>query len=378
MDNFWNEIEVARNHFYEQKRLYHEALEGDMMQNLDLKLELCEISEKIQNSEDWKATTQEYKELVEKWKSIGRVASNEKNDELWKRFIDAQNVFFDRKKNYFEQIQQEQEANYAAKQALVEKAVALSTSTEWKETTQVFSQLNEEWKAIGRVPRELSDDIWQAFQSAKDTFFNAKRNNFEAHKLTLEDNYAKKSALVKRIETLKHSKAWKETTDELNELMTEWKSIGQIPREYKDDLWEQFIGARNFFFDRKDQDRTQRKQQFQDRLEGRITQTKDFLQKLEEQQADELQKIEEFKQSKEQLDLNNPKDIALKDHLEILIQQIENKLPGRAEKIKNVAQQLEEILDKKENDAADKERVPSNDSSVETLGGIQDGTPDEV
>lgn len=353
MDQLWNQIDSARNHFFDQKRKHQESFENEMMQNLDLKLELCELAEAIQESEQWKDTTQHYKDLVEKWKGIGRVASVEKNEELWKRFMNAQNYFFNRKKDNFESIQQEQQQNLQAKLQIIEKAKAISDSTDWKTTTQIYAQLSEEWKQIGRVPREDADNIWKAFQDAKDYFFNNKRIQFESHKLTLEDNYAKKSALLKRMEMLKNSRDWKEATDEINELMNDWKAVGPIPREYKDDLWEQFIAARNLFFNRKDEDRTNRKQQFFQRLDSRIEQTKDFLLKLEEQQQDEFQKLDEFKQNILKLDDNNAKDQSLKAHILQLIQQIEQKLPGRAAKIEDVKTQLAEILQKKEAQSSD-------------------------
>src|SRR5690606_23132331 len=113
---------------YENKRKNQEAYESQMMHNLDLKLELCEKAEALSLSKEWKDTTQKYKELNEEWKTIGRVASAEKNEELWNRFISAQNIFFDRKKENFERINAEQDQNLTLKKAIVEKAVTLQNN----------------------------------------------------------------------------------------------------------------------------------------------------------------------------------------------------------------------------------------------------------
>lgn len=348
METLWAKIEDARNHFYENKRKHQEAYEGQLMQNLDLKLELCEKSEALADSEDWKETTQKYKELNEVWKTIGRVASAEKNDELWNRFISAQNTFFEKKKINFERINAEQIANLALKQAIVTKAEAVKDSTQWKETTSLLAELTEEWKNIGRVPKEEADQLWNAFQAAKDHFFSKKREHVEQHKLSLEDNYAKKSALVSRIQKLQYSTNWRETTDEINELMNEWKQIGPVPVAYKDSLWESFITARNEFFKRKDENREQRKQQFFNKIDSRIEQTKEFLDKLKFQQEDDINKINEFKTNIDQLSDDNPKDAELKKHLQQLIRNIEFKLPQRVTKIQEVEAQLNELLEKKQ------------------------------
>src|ERR1043165_6293669 len=130
-------MEEARNKFHERKRQYQEEQEKDMLQNLDLKLELVEKAEQHTNSENWKETTEIYKQLMEQWKATGHTM-HDKNEELWKRFSDAKNNFFDRKKAHGERIHTEQESNYTAKLALVEKAEALKDSTEWNNTVQAY------------------------------------------------------------------------------------------------------------------------------------------------------------------------------------------------------------------------------------------------
>ena len=63
--------------------------------------------------------------------------------------------------------------------------------------------------------------------------------------------------------------------------MTEWKKIGPVPREHINSIWEQFISARKFFFERKDADRERRKQQIERQFEHKQTKTQTFLAQLE-------------------------------------------------------------------------------------------------
>jgi hypothetical protein len=355
-DQLWERIEAARNFFYDRKRQHQEGLQQDMMQNLDLKLELCELAEQQAQSEDWRKTSDILKELMDKWKTIGRVASPEKNEELWTRFVTARNIFFDRKKLHFDQIQQEQEANYLLKLALVEKAESLVSSTEWKETTLVHNTIMDQWKTIGKVPFDKSDELWNRLQAARDQFFSAKRQSAEEFKVNLEDNYAQKQALLNRALELKNSSQWKEATEELNELMTEWKKIGTVPREYGDQLWEDFIAARHYFFKRKDEDRDKRRARFHNQLDTRIQQTQQFLEKITEELNDEESKLVEFRNSLQNTtDTGTAKELELKRHLEQLIQQIERKLPTRKAKIEEVQQQYDELKAKREEMNAPKE-----------------------
>lgn len=344
-DELWNEIEAAKNTFYERKRLHQEGQEKDMLQNLDLKMELVDKAERLAASDSWKQTTDAFKALMDEWKTIGRTMS-EKNEALWQRFITAQNVFFERKRAHYDMIKQEQEVNHAKKLAIVVQAESLSESREWNTTTAAYAQLMDEWKASGRVAADKADELWDRMSKAKDTFFNNKRHHFEAQRVTLEDNLALKAALIKRAEELKYSTSWREGSDEFAELFEEWKKIGPAPRTENERLWDQFAKARRFFFERKDADWERRKSQQEKQFDSRVSQTRQFLETLRAELVDDAESLEDFKNS-----LNNitpgPKAKELQAHLEKLIAQAGPGMERKREKIAEVEQQLAELEGKK-------------------------------
>lgn len=346
-EQLWQQLEAARNHFYERKRLYHEDMEKEFMQNLDLKMELCELAEALANSEEWRKTSEKMKELFEKWKEIGRVATHEKNEELWNRFIAARNTFFERKKQHYELIQQEQEVNYKHKLEIVEKAEALKDSTDWKAATDAYAELMDAWKKTGRVPAERSDELWTRLQTARDTFFGNKRQHNAEVKVTMEDNLAQKTTLVNRAEQIMNSTDWRATTDEMNELMAEWRKIGYVNRAQGDELWSRFIGARKHFFDRKDADREKKKARFQSQFQSRLQQTREFLNKIAAELKEEEDKLEDFQQSLANTTGEGSKENQLREHLKNLIAQTTQKLPDRRAKVKEVEAQLADLERKK-------------------------------
>ena len=337
-DELWARLEAAKDKFFERKREHQEDVNKEMLQNLDLKMELVEQAENLAASGDWKNATQAFTDLMEKWKGIGRTM-HDKNEELWNRFITAKNAFFEKKKEHFDVIQKEQEDNYATKVALVEQAEAMQESTEWNETTQAYTNLMEEWKKVGRVPREKSDEIWARFNAARDKFFNRKRENLESFKMSLDDNYAQKMALLKRAEALQDATQWREATEELNELMTEWKKIGPVPRKFSDEIWERFIKARKTFFDRKDANRERRKQHMERRSADRVHQTEDFIGKLQAELKEEEEKLADFKDGLENI-TPGLKEVELREHLTKLIEQTEKKIAHKKEKLEEAQKQL--------------------------------------
>jgi hypothetical protein len=337
----WDQLEAVKAKFFAEKRLHQEDIEKEMLQNLDLKMELVEQAEALAASEDWKGTSEKFKQLLEDWKQIGKTLP-EKNEQLWQQFIAAKNHFYDRKKIHTDQIKVEQEANYLKKKAIVDKATLIKNSTDWSITTQAFNDLMNEWKTIGPAPSEYNNSLWEEFAAAKEVFFNAKRSQADAYKSMLEENYQKKTALIERAETIKNSTNWRETTEEMNELFEDWKKIGHVGKEHSDVLWEQFISARKHFFNRKDQDRDRRKQQYEKNKELHYIQTKQFLATLEQESADEEAQIAEFTNNLSTI-IEGPKSEAIKTQLRALIIEIEQRIKNRAAKIVDLRMQVKQL-----------------------------------
>jgi len=337
----WNRLEVARNKFFERKRAHQDEQEKEMMRNLDLKMELVEKAESIADAESWKETTEIFKNLMDTWRTIGRTV-HDKNEELWNRFILAKNKFYERKRVHFEVIQGEQEKNLLEKLALVEQAESIKDSTDWSKTSTEFAEILEKWKSVGKVPIDKAEELWNRMSVAKETFFNNKRQFLQSIRVEQEDNYAQKLSLLKRAESIKNSTNWRETTEEMNELLTEWKKIGQVPREFIHSLWEQFLAARKHFFNRKDEDREKRKLFVEKQIQGKFQKTKSFLEQLEQELEEEKARLEDFKGALGNVSPGNKED-ELKSHLEKLISQTEFKIKHKISKIEDLRKQVEDL-----------------------------------
>lgn len=346
----YNELTTQLNeleeNYYALKQKASEDRAHEEMQNLDLKLELCEKAERLKDSTDWRKTTDEMVKLFEQWKTIGLVTSIEKNQELWDRFNNARQHFFDQKREHSDKIRQEQENNYNLKLELVKKAEEIQNSTDWRPTTEAYELIMIEWKKIGRVPIEKSDELWDRLQAAKNVFFNAKRENAESFKKDLEENYQRKLALTEQMVKLKNSTDWHNATILVNQLMEEWRQIGHIPKSYGDDLWERFIGARKHFFKMKDEDRNNRRSRFKQQVQNRLQQTTQFLNKIETELEEAENDLKDYKQSLEQTGNETAIDRELRDNLEHLIKRLESSIPKKKAKIQEVMKQKEELEEK--------------------------------
>lgn len=226
-------------------------IESEVSENLNQKEILCIELEKLLDTNEWKQATEQLKILQKKYKELPSVPDL-KSEEYKERFEKTIDEFFKKKQASFETFEQDLLDNLSKKMDLCEKAESLSNSKEWKKTTEMYQQLNEDWKAIGMVPKHRIEELWFRFSTAKDIFFIAKREHFEEIKGEQEENLIKKLAIISKAEALKDNTDWKKTSDSFAELMEEWKKTGRASNEKNDEVWNQFLEIKNHFYQLKD------------------------------------------------------------------------------------------------------------------------------
>ncbi len=131
---------------------------------------LCEQAESLSGSSNWIQTAEAIKALQADWKAAGP-APRADEKVLWDRFHAACDLFFTRRREDLQKRKEEWSANLARKEALCQQAEALAGTTEWQKGLEEVKRLQADWKAVGPVRKSRSDQIWQRFRSACDTFF---------------------------------------------------------------------------------------------------------------------------------------------------------------------------------------------------------------
>lgn len=163
----------ACDKFFESKRAFYSGVKSEMDNNLQLKIEICEAAESIQESDEWKKTTDELIALQAKWKRVGAV-SRRHSDEVWKRFRAACDHFFERKAKHFASQDDEQEENLRKKCALLDEMAAADIKPGGYDTIKEFQR---RWSEIGFVPIKHKEEIQKRYKAAVDALFNSVRGS---------------------------------------------------------------------------------------------------------------------------------------------------------------------------------------------------------
>ena len=251
--DLWKSYQLCVEQFYDLLKLNSEAREYDFKKNYEMKSALCDTAERLAEEEDVISAFHQLQELHSQYREIGPVAK-ELRDEIWNRFKQASTIVNRRHAAHFEAIRSQEEINLSKKEELCEKIEAIANATpksssEWEEKTKEVIALQAEWKTIGFAPQKMNVKIFERFRSACDAFFNAKNLYFKEMKERFSENIAKKQALVEQAQALADSTDWKATSDKLIQLQKDWKTIGMVPKKLGDELWNNFLGACNKFFE---------------------------------------------------------------------------------------------------------------------------------
>ena len=252
-NELWRNYQLYVEQFYDLLKLNSEAREYDFKKNLELKTKLCEAAEKLADEPDVISAFHQLQKLHQEYRETGPVA-RELREEIWNRFKAASTVINKRHQQHFDDLRSKEEENLAKKTALCEKVEAIAAeenkgSGDWERHTKEIIDLQAEWKTIGFAPQKMNVKIFERFRAACDDFFSRKAAHFRELKDTFKENAEKKRALIEKAKALQDSTDWKSSSDKLINLQKEWKTIGMVPKKLGDQLWEEFLGACNKFFE---------------------------------------------------------------------------------------------------------------------------------
>lgn len=248
----WKRFQEARERYSDNLKINKELRDYDFKKNLESKELLIKEAEALADEADIIVAFKRVQELHNKWREIGPVAK-ELREEIWSKFKDACAVVNKRYQAFFEERKAREAENEAGKTALCERIEALDfeslkTFPAWEDMTKQILEAQEEWKKLGYASRKVNNTLFNRFRATCDKFFESKAAFFRRIKEEMAANLARKTALAEEAETLSTSTDWSKTSDRLVEMQKEWKTIGSVPKKQSDTVWARFQKACDAFF----------------------------------------------------------------------------------------------------------------------------------
>ena len=246
-EEIWERFKKATYTINKKHQDYYANLKKEQENNFRAKTILCEKAEEIiakdyHSRAEWDAQNKEILSLQQFWKMIG-FAPKKHNNAVYERFRSACDKFFEKKREYYTQNKEEEENNLQLKEDLCVQAEGLKDSTDWKKTTDILKRLQLKWKTIGPVPRKHSEEVWQRFRAACNTFFDNKKKHFDSIDKEQEENLRLKEQLIAEVENFQSADSDEKNIAALKEMQKRWSEIGLVPISKKDALYDRFRKA---------------------------------------------------------------------------------------------------------------------------------------
>lgn len=296
----WRNYQLYVEQFYDLLKLNNEAREYDFKKNLELKTKLCEAAERLADEPDAVSAFHQLQKLHQEFREIGPVAKDLREG-VWERFKAASTVVNKRHQAHFDALKGQEEENLQKKTALCEQVEEIAktevkNSSEWEKLTKKIIDIQTEWKTIGFAPQKMNVKIFERFRAACDEFFTKKAEFFKNIKEVFAANAEKKRVLIAKANELKESTEWKKTSDKFIQLQKEWKEIGMTQKKVGDALWAEFLGACNYFFEKRNASTNNQYKEERENLakkKGVIAQLKELLEKGGDEAEELIGKLSE-------------------------------------------------------------------------------------
>ncbi len=236
-EEIWHRFSNATKAVHEKRQYYFDNLDKMYEANAVKKNEIIEklktvAERKITTHGAWQKGIKEVENLREQFLNTGRVP-NTLTEEIWHKFKEVVREFNRKKNSYYKNLKKEQQENLEKKLALLEIAKNNKDSQDWEAVTPVMKKIQEDWKAIGNVPKKNTDKIWKEFRKACNDYFD------QYHKAVRNNQNKEFEALEKKKEFLDKIKEYQLGDNREKELETlqgfveQWDSFGKVPHAKK-------------------------------------------------------------------------------------------------------------------------------------------------
>ncbi|MDR1951255.1 MAG: DUF349 domain-containing protein [Bacteroidales bacterium] len=249
-EEIWERFKLASNTINQKRHELYETQQVQAEQNYLAKQALLErtrelFERQLESINQWNKANDEINDILNLWKKIGR-ATAVKNEEIWTKFKEVLNAFFERKRVFFVQIKDVQLENLNRKINLCIQAEALVAQENFSNTTKEILALQNEWKAIGPTAKKHTEKVWKRFRTACDAFFEKKSTFFSKSRTQEKDNLKLKESLIEQVRSAAFTNLEKvQQLQAIKDFQKRWMNVGHVPLREKDRLHNEFRQAIN-------------------------------------------------------------------------------------------------------------------------------------
>jgi hypothetical protein len=333
---------------YDKINEHYEAQRQVLKANIDAKKKLIDaLSDRLKETEQWntfkhwETQTAFVLDLQAQWKTIGS-GSRKENEAVYQGFRALCDEFFAAKKNFSKDADALSQEIVQKKKGLIEKAQALSSSTDWKNTADQLKKLQKQWQDFGSAGQRYENKLWKEFRAACNAFFDARQTHFEGQDAANTQNLEAKLALITALQNYTLPADKQAALAELRDFQQQFNAIGPVGIKEKQNTYTDFKTRMDELYkDLKLEGQEKERVFFQAKLEGLLASPD--KQRLLQAERQEIRKQIDFLQKDIFTLENNLGFFARSKGADQLRLEVEKKVAAAQEKIQGLKAKLKLI-----------------------------------
>lgn len=251
----WGNYHLYVEQFYDLLHINNDLRAIDFKHNLEAKKQIINKAKELFEHTDIQFSFNELQILHKIWKEETGPVAKEFREPVWQEFSEVTNAIHDKKTAYYNQLRKTEEENYEKKLAKIKEIASFDydknkTFGDWKKSIEVFELLKQEFVAIGKIPKNKTDEVWESFKLATKDFNFHKNEFFKYMKQAQSSALSQKKALIAEALEWKDSNDFVNATENFKRIQAAWKKVGFVPRKQADALWKEFKAICDAYFDK--------------------------------------------------------------------------------------------------------------------------------
>ena len=231
-EDVWQKFSAITKEIHDRRHNHFREMKSKFQEIISLKLAIIERFNAYDTTnnkthKDWQNSIVETEKLRQEYFNAGKLPYA-KSEEVWQKFKAATKKFNSSKNHFYKDEKSEQQENLKKKLALIVVAESLKESEDWEVATESMKKIQSDWKKIGHVPRKFSDDIWNKFKGACNSYFDRYHDQKNAVGKEQQATIDAKKAFL---DALKEQTV--DTKESVLEAIKTWKDLGQLPRNVR-------------------------------------------------------------------------------------------------------------------------------------------------
>ncbi len=177
-----------------------------------------------------------------------------KQDELTTKFYANYKQLKDRKTKYFAELEKKKQKSLEDKHSLLAQLKAIvEAGDSSKASLDKIKEVQKNWKESGAVPAQEADELYRSYNALLDRFYSQRSIENDLMELDRRRNLAAKVEICEKAEAMLSAENINESinTLNLNKLHEDYKSIGPVPKEEQEPVWQRFKAASDKLYERK-------------------------------------------------------------------------------------------------------------------------------